>query len=253
MANKKADAYLERVLELAQKDPEVKRHIPNTDLWESLRDIALPFADRIDNLLKGYGDRPALGERAYALQDKGRTGKLTRVYNSNFEAISYLDFRTLIRSIARAWTTQDKFRVNPDEFVCMMGFTGIDFAALDVACIYVQAVSVPIQANYGFETLKGMLEKIEPTVLATTVGDLDMAVRLAEVIPTLRSLIVFDYDNQDSRNKTDWDSAKDNLAVTCPHVSAISLNELDELGDPNEFTLLPPHPDGTERLSPKRL
>ena len=74
----------------------------------------------------------------------------------------------------------------------MMGFAGIDFSALDVACIYTQTVSVPIQANYGFEMLRGMLELIEPSLIATATADLDMAVQLAEAIPSIKSVIVFD-------------------------------------------------------------
>ena len=250
MTNKtKPSAYVERVLKLAETDPQLALHMPNADLWEGLKDINLPLANRIDNLLSGYGDRPALGERAYRLQDTKGNGDLTRVYDSAFDAITYAEFRDRIRSVAAAWATQDKFRVNPDDLVCMMGFAGIDFAALDVACIYIQAVSVPIQANYGFEVLKTMLEKIEPTVLATTTSDLDMAVRLAATIPTLRSLIVFDYDDKDSRNKEAWNAAKAELESNGTKIASISMNELVALGDPKTWTMRPPHRDGIERLT----
>jgi len=246
---KKTSAFVERVLKLVESDAQLARHMPNADLWEGLKDTSLPLADRIDNLLSGYGDRPALGERAYRLENKKDNGELTRVYDNAFDAISYSDLRDRIRSVAAAWTTQDKFRVNSDDLVCMMGFAGIDYAALDIACIYVQAVSVPIQANYGFEVLKGMLEKVEPTVLATTASDLDMAVRLATVVPSLRSLIVFDYDDQDSRNQKDWNAAKEKLENNGKQIATISMNDLVALGDEKKWKMLPPHNDGTERLT----
>ena len=107
-----------------------------------------------------------------------------RRYEKAFRTVSYTQFQTRIRSVASAWHNEDRYRVKPDEFVCIMGFTGIDFATLDTACLFAQAVAVPIQAAYGFETLCGMLEKVEPKVMATTVVDLEMAVRLTLVTPS---------------------------------------------------------------------
>ena len=248
MTSKKKSPYVERVLELTKNDPQVASHMPREDLWENLRNDSTPLANRIDKLLEEYGDRPALGEREYTLEDQG-TGKFARRYGQGFKSISYANFRDRIRAIAGAWTTQDRFRVDPNQCVCIMGFAGVDFAALDTACLYVQAVSVPIQANYGFDTLKGMLEKIQPVVLATAVSDLDMAVRLAAVIPSIKSMIVFDYDDQDSQNEMAWTAAKQTLEDGSKQVATTSLNALIKLGSANTWTMMPPHKDNTARLA----
>lgn len=246
---KKHPKFADRVLELAKNDAQLAQQMPRADLWEGLNDDSMPLANNIDRLLEGYADRPALGEREYTLEDVDGSGKSTRQYGTGFKSVSYAEFRDRVRSIASAWQTQGRFHVNPDERVCMMGFAGIDFAALDTACLYSQTVSVPIQANSGFDMLAGMLEMVEPTVLATASADLGMAVRLAEAIESIKSLIVFDYDDGDSQNRAPWDAAKDALADRCPRVAAISLNELVELGNPHEWEMMPTHKDGSDRFT----
>ncbi|MFK8022196.1 MAG: thioester reductase domain-containing protein [Pseudomonadales bacterium] len=249
MTKKKYPKFADRVLELTKNDTQLQQHMPRADLWEGLGDVSAPLASNIDRLLEGYGDRPALGEREYTLEDGDGSGRLTRLYGPGFNTVSYGQFRDRVRSIASAWRAPGSFHVGQDEFVCMMGFAGIDFSALDVACLYTQTVSVPIQANYGFEMLRGMLELIEPSLIATATADLEMAVQLAEAIPSIKSVIVFDYDDGDSENRFAWKASKNALADRCPNVAAISLDELVALGNPQEWQMMPPHKDGSERLT----
>lgn len=249
MTKKKYPKFADRVLELAKTDAQLAQHIPRKDLWEGLADGSRPLASSIDQLLEGYGERPALGEREYTLEDVDNNGQVVRHYGSGFNSVSYAELRHQVRSIAAAWRMQGSFNVRPDEFVCMMGFAGIDYSALDIACLYAQTVSVPIQANYGFEMLHGMLALIEPVVLATATADLDMAVRLTEAIPSIKSLMVFDYNAADSSNRSAWEAAKRALADRCPNVATISMEQLVALGSANEWEMMPPHKEGHERLT----
>ncbi len=249
MPKKKYPKFADRVLELTKNDAQLQQHMPRADLWEGLADDSVPLASNIDRLLAGYGDRPALGEREYTLEDTNGSGRLTRRYGPGFKTISYVEFRHRVRSIASAWRADGRFHVRPDEFVCMMGFAGVDYSALDVACLYTQTVSVPVQANYGFDMLRGMLALIEPTVIATAAPDLEMAVRLAEAIPSIKSFIVFDYDVGDSSNLAAWEASKNALAEKCPNIAVISLDELAELGDADAWEMMPPHREGAERLT----
>ncbi|MFK7730001.1 MAG: thioester reductase domain-containing protein [Pseudomonadales bacterium] len=249
MTKKKYPKFADRVLELTKNDPQLKQHMPRVDLWEALADDSVPLATNIDRLMEGYGDRPALGEREYTLEDTEGNGQLTRRYGPGFNTVSYAEFRHRVRSIASAWRTEGSFYVSPDEFVCMMGFAGVDYSALDVACLYTQTVSVPVQANYGFDMLRGMLELIEPTLIATATADLDMAVRLAEAIPSIKSFIVFDYDAADSSNSAAWEAAQNALAERCPNIAVTSLDELALLGNADSWEMMPPHKEGPERLT----
>ena len=190
-----------------------------------------------------------MGERSYTLDDVEGDGVTTCRYGNEFNTVSYGEFRSRVGIRVGSAHAGSRSRVSPDECVCIMGFAGIDFSALDTACIHAQAVSGPIQANYGFEMLAGMLELIEPVTMATSVADLSMATLLTGVIPSIRSLIVFDYDEGDDHNRAAWEAAKQALATSCPNVAATTLDELMELGDPQGWTMIPPHKDGTERLT----
>ncbi|MEM8499993.1 MAG: thioester reductase domain-containing protein [Pseudomonadota bacterium] len=249
MTKKKHPKFADRVQALAKNDAQVASHMPIAELWEGLGDDSVPLANSIDRLLEGYGSRPALGEREYTLENVDESGQLTRCYGPGFTSVSYAEFRNRLRSIALAWRTTDCFKVDPDEFVVIMGFAGIDYLALDTACLYAQTVTVPIQANYGFEALKSMLEVIEPAVMSTSVVNLEMAVRLVGAIPSIRSLLVFDYDPADSGNQSVWQSAQVALAASSPHVGCCSLAELIELGNADDWEMLSAHKEGPERLA----
>jgi fatty acid CoA ligase FadD9 len=249
MTQKKHPKFIDRVLDLAKRDPELLQHIPDDTFWEDCGDASVPLANKVDRLLEIYGDRPALGEREYTLEDADGAGHFTRRYGPGFRSISYSGFRNRIRSIASAWKNQERFEVKQGELVCIMGFAGVDFAAIDTACLYTQTVSVPIQASYGFETLKRMLDLVEPRLLATATANLEMAARLAESIGSVSSLIVFDYDEGDSKDRAAWQAAKEALTDSCPRVAAISLNDLIEHENPDGWEMMPPHGDGPERFS----
>ena len=245
----KRKKYHERVLELAETDAELARQMPMTEAFEAFCQEDAPLADRIDALFGKYGDRPALGERRYAITPDPETGRGVRQYDREYQTISYNELRRRIRNVAQVWRDDPDHRVAPDDFVCIMGFTGVDFATLDTACLYTQAVTVPIQAAYGFETLKGMLEVIEPVTLASAVADLDMAVRLIEAIPSLRSLIVFDMDEGVDDERDAVAKAEHSLSEIGRPVAVTTLPALEASVDGAAWTPLPPHKEGPERLA----
>ena len=242
---KKHPKYSERVVALAETDAELARQMPVIEAFDAFRQSDLPLADRLDALFGAYGDRPALGERRYAVVEDEATGQRVRRYERDFATVSFTEFRRRIRRVAQAWRDHSAHGVRPDDFVCIMGFTGVDFATLDTACSYAHAVSVPIQAAYGFDTLKGMLEVIEPVSIATAVADLDMAVRLVEAIPSLRSVIVFEHDDAvDADNE-----AVEYATRKLPAVAVTTLKALTAAVDESGWTPLPAHKDGRDRLA----
>ena len=241
--------YSDRVLALTQTDAELARQRPIRPVFDALRTSQQPLANRLDALFEAYGERPALGERRYVVDGESKTDQPVRRYDRAFATISYHELRRRVRCVAQAWYAEPEHRVAPDDFVCIMGFTGIDFVTLDTACIYAQAVTVPIQAAYGFQTLKGMLEIIEPVTLATAVADLEMAMRLLEAIPSLRSLIVFDFDEAVALEREAVNDMKRRLAATATSVSMTTLATLASSADSSHWRPLPAHRDGADRLA----
>ena len=175
--------YSERVLALAETDAELARQMPKREAFEALCKTESPLANRLDALFREYADRPALAEKTVCRR-KRRGDRENRYANTR---PSSSPSRTMSSgggsdALPKRGGTIRTTASNPTISCASWASRVYDFATLDTACIYAQAVTVPIQAAYGFETLKGMLEVIEPVTLACAVADLDMALRLIEAI-----------------------------------------------------------------------
>ncbi|MEL6186669.1 MAG: hypothetical protein AAFU79_18775, partial [Myxococcota bacterium] len=71
--------YGERVLALAEQDPELGRHRPIAEAFRGLCRVERPLGDRVDAVFEAYGDRPALRERSYAVTEDA-SGRRVRTY-----------------------------------------------------------------------------------------------------------------------------------------------------------------------------
>ena len=136
-----------------------------------------------------------------------------------------------------AWRTHPFCRVQEQEFVCIMGFSSINFAVLDTACVFSKAVTVPLQSSTSGADLSEIFSNIEPVVLAATLNDLPLAVEHGIEQKSIKSLIVFNYDDQVDDEKIIVENAKKRLKGT--DTQLITFNELIEYGKQQTFSFLP--------------
>ena len=135
--------YVLRMLDMMENDPQIKELKPNPEVRTAI--CAEPTLDRmIDAALTGYSDRPALGERAYEMITEN--GINQRNYLPSFKTITYAEFQARLKALATAWRHHPVHQINPSEFVGILGFTGIDFVTLDLACAYAYTVTIPLQS-----------------------------------------------------------------------------------------------------------
>jgi len=140
--------YVLRMLDMVETDPQIKQLTPNPAVRAAI--CAEPTLERmIDAALTGYADRPALGNRAYKIVKEG--GKNVRQYLPSYATITYKELQTNLKAIANAWRDHPIHYVKPTEFVGILGFTGIDFATLDLACGYAHTVTIPLQSSTSGE------------------------------------------------------------------------------------------------------
>lgn len=241
--------YIERAFALAKTDAELAKQLPDEAAYKTFYETDQPLPELLHTLFQAYGDRPALGERDYDIVSDKITGLKTRYYKRKYNSISFAQLLDRILCVSSAWQKPGPHRVKPDDFVCIMGFAGVDYVTIDTACAFAQAVTVPIQAAYGFDTLNGMLAEIEPKTIATTVEDLTMAVRLASANASVKSLIVFDYDGADEANVAAVENAQKALTEANAKLSLVLLEDLMALGDKDDWAFLPEHKDGSKRLA----
>ena len=246
---KKHQLAAERALALAKNDAQLGALIPDLDLKEAVSSDDLTLDRILDLLFAHYKDRPVMGRRRYDAKSASGSSDVSRHYLPAFNEITYGELQRRIHALAMAWRNDARCRLEPDEFIAIMGFSGIDFVTIDYACVFAQTVSVPIQSSTGSHDLQGMLERVEPSVLATSIEDLDFAIERTLEQPSIRTVIVFDFDPGITSEASAFESAQGALNAADRPINIISLHSLIEDNADAEWSFLPPHRDGQDRLN----
>ena len=247
--SKKQELAADRALALANSDPQLRALIPDLDLTELTSAADVPLDCILDTLLEHYKERPALGQRQYKVKSAPGSPDEYRHYLPAYDEITYRELRRRIHSLAMAWRSDPRCRLEADEFIAIMGFSGIDFVTIDYACIFAHTVSVPIQSSTGRHDLKGMLKRAEPSVLATSIEDLDFAIERTLEQQSIRAVIVFDFDPRVTSEAKAFESAQRALEAADRSINIISLDTLIEDNAEVEWSFLAPHRDGRDRLN----
>ncbi|MEP4484266.1 MAG: thioester reductase domain-containing protein [Halioglobus sp.] len=242
-------SYLERITALLTDDVQLTAMFPDLELYKSTVDAKLNTPQAVDRLLAGYDERPALGMRDYEITESSSTGKMQRHYLPSFSSITYLQFRQRIQAIASAWQSSNELAVKPGDFVCIIGFTSIDYAAIDLACLYAQAVSTPLQSTTSGTDFDDIFANVQPAAVAATVDDIVTAAQHVASNGGVRSLIVFDYDKRDENDRQLYQQAAELLAAANCKTRLLTLDEIIGIGEQSDWEFLPPHPEGPDRLA----
>ncbi|BFM15179.1 carboxylic acid reductase [Maricurvus nonylphenolicus] len=237
---------IERFTAIMADSPALAECLPDKALIERATNPDLSLTELIDVLFSGYGNRVALAERAYSIEDI--FGKKTRQYLQRFSGITYAETLQRLHRLADAWQQEGAHKVSVDDFVCIVGFASIDYQVIDMACHYVQAVTVPLQSATSGADLDEIFENINPTTIAATVSDLEVAAQHAIRHGDIKSLIVFDYEPLDTNDLSIYQEVENLLAGASVSTELISLQSLTALGDADRWSSLPAHKDGGDRL-----
>ncbi|GAB7028639.1 carboxylic acid reductase [Streptomyces sp. NPDC021749] len=206
-------------------------HDRGTGLAEVLASVdpGEALAEVMAAIMENYGDRPALGERA---KDPS-TGRLL----PRFDTLSYRELWARVRAVAGRWYHDPEYPLDAGDRICTLGFTSTDYATLDLACIHVGVVPVPLQSSAPLSQLRPIIAESEPRVLASSVERLDLAVEAVIGATSIQRLIVFDHHPDVADQRAAFDSARRRLAEAGSRVVIESLAEVIDGG-----TDLPPPP-----------
>lgn len=200
----------------------------------------LPYDQTLDAFLTTHAERPALGERVYTLEPHPQSGETTRCYQPQYRTFSYQTLRDRVRALALAWRVDQTHAVPPGAFVGMIGFASVDYAVLDLAAAYAKAIPVPLSRHYSTEEYEEIFQGTQPVALAVSINFLPAFVALATKLPSLRSLIVFDYDEQISAERQIYEEAQRVLEEKHSPLALITLQDLITRGASTPFEFLSP-------------
>ncbi|MEV5679012.1 carboxylic acid reductase [Streptomyces sp. NPDC052179] len=196
--------------------------VPLDAITAAVRDPDKGLAEVMATVMEGYGDRPALGERA---REPSTARLLPR-----FDTVSFRELWARVRAVAGKWYHDPDYPLAAGDRICILGFTSIDYATLSLACIHLGVVSVPLQPSAPLSQLRPIIAETEPRVLAASIERLDTAVEAVIEGTAIERLLVFDYhpDVEDQRDA--FASARRRLAEAGSQVVIDTLAAVTEDG-----------------------
>ncbi|KAK1762789.1 thioester reductase domain-containing protein [Phialemonium atrogriseum] len=237
------DRAARRLGELAKTDPQVAAVVPDDRVTRAIQDPSLSYQQVLTAVLFGYADRQALGVRAYEIRDG------TRHHFPTFTTISYGQLAKQAEAISCAWRYDPRFGVRPGEFVSCVVFTGAEFIAVDMGCVYSQAVSVPIQANLASDAVVEILKDTAPSAMVVSIDYLDLATDYVLGQGSFRSMVVINANTGVDAEREAIERARSRLEEAGGGIALATFAELVEIGRAYEWTPLPPRPEGRDALS----
>ncbi len=216
-----------RAAELAARDPQFAAAAPDTSVAATIEQAAPHLPQVVRAVLDGYADRPALAQRAYELVQDPETGRTSAQLQPWFDTVTYGELGRRVDALAAALPEAG---VAPGDRVCVLGFTSVDYATVDIALGLVGAVSVPLQTSAAVTQLQPIVLETQPTLFAASVDYLSDAVDLllAATDAGFRPgrLLVFDYRTDIDADRVALQIAHERLADA--DITVETLNELRE-------------------------
>lgn len=203
------ESLARRIAELYTSDEQFGASRPLDEISAAVQLPGMRLPQIVQTVMEGYADRPALGQRVHELVTDDATGRTIGRLLPRFETITYHELWTRAGAVASAWQHTP---VGAGDFVAIMGFASTDYTTLELACIRLGAVSVPLQTGASVGQLVSIIAETEPRILAVSTDFLDSAVEsvLAGFAP--QRLVVFDYEPRDDDQRDRFEAARRRLA-----------------------------------------
>jgi fatty acid CoA ligase FadD9 len=146
-------------------------------------------------IFEKYADRPAIGTRVKRVVSS-ESGERKVHWESRYQTQTYSQLWAKAGHLAASLYHHPIAPVRADSTVAMLSFTNADYAALDIACIRLGALTVPLQTGTSWPDLLAILDETRPTLLACSVEQLEVATACIAQTPSIQRLIILDAQAQ---------------------------------------------------------
>ncbi|MDT7758221.1 MAG: fatty acid CoA ligase FadD9 [Mycobacterium sp.] len=220
------ERLVRRIIELYLNDQQFADARPSTAIRAAIADPEMRLKQIVRTVMYGYGDRPALGQRAVRFLNDPETCRTSLELLPWFETVTYRELWDRVGAFTNALAGDSEHPVRPGDRVCTLGFTSVDYAIIDMALIQLDAVSVPLQTSAPVTQLRPIVVETEPVVFASGVDYLDDAVELILIGHSPARLVVFDYHPEADDHREAFDAARTRLAKAGSPVIVETMTEL---------------------------
>lgn len=188
------------------------------------------LAQVVASVMERHADRPAVGERVKEFARDAETGRVAIRLLPRYETTSYRELWARVRAVASDWHHHPDSPLGAGDRVALLGFTSRDYATIDLACIHLGAVAVPLQTSAASAQLRSIVAETEPFVVAAATERLAAAVDLIRDSDSVRRLVVFDFHPEVDDHREALAAARERLAETRPAVVVDTLTDVVERG-----------------------
>jgi fatty acid CoA ligase FadD9 len=201
-----------RIDDLRIKDPQFANAFPLPAVVEAVSKPGLPVSKMLATIMDGYADRYAAGQRVRELVTDQTTGRTSVALRREFESITYRELWHRASAVAAQWHHDPTHPFAAGESIAILGFTSVDYTVVELACIQLGAVSVPLQTSGSRAQHAAILDETRPRILAAGIDYLDAAVDAALAGEAPARIVVFDYDSRIDDQLEAFDTARRRLA-----------------------------------------
>ncbi|MDT5149738.1 MAG: fatty acid CoA ligase FadD9 [Mycobacterium sp.] len=223
--------FVRRIVDLYLNDRQFADARPSEAIAAVIAQPELRLPQILRTVMEGYADRPALGQRAVRFLNDPETGRTSLELLPRFETVTYRELWDRIGAFATALTGDSEHSVRPGDRVCILGFTSVDYAIIDMALVQLGIVSVPLQTSAPVTQLRPIVAETEPVVIAAGADYLDDAVELILIGHSPARLVVFDYHPDADDQREAFDAARTRLAKAGSPVMVETLTALVARGE----------------------
>ncbi|WP_328413083.1 carboxylic acid reductase [Nocardia sp. NBC_00403] len=221
---------MQRIADLYAAEQQIRDALPLDTATEAIRQPDMRLAQIVAAIMRAYADRPALGQRAVEPTVDAASGRRSLRLLPAFETVSYGELWERAAAVASAWHHDSEQPLCTGDFVAILGFTSRDYTTIDLACVHLGAVVVPLQASAAVSPLTAIIAETAPHILATTPEHLETAVHCILASTSPQRLIVFDYHPEDDDQQDAFESARRRLASAGSTVHIQTLQNVLEQG-----------------------
>lgn len=211
--------FEQRVADLYATDPQFTAATPDPAVTAAAARPGLSLPQIIKTVFDGYAERPAVGQRVVRFVEDPQTHRTTAELVSQFETITYRELWDRVQAVAGAWSGR---AVHAGDRVAILGFTSVDYTTIDLALTQLGAVSVPLQTSAGATQLQPIVTETEPTVIASSIDNLEDAVDLVLAGPAPKLLVVFDFHPEVDDQRESLAAARTRLTDTQVTVNTLA-------------------------------
>ena len=213
-----------RALSLLEADPGLRSAMPSAATLQHVVACRTSI-EIVQRAIETYEDRPALGHRRHEIVRDPATGKRTARVLPEFQTISYRELWERIVRLASGLAHAG--RVRTGEIATLVGFSTIDHVVAELACHYLGVVSAPCAKNVGAGELELIANECESTTLFCNVEQLLLAATSMQRCPSVKTLVVLDFLDQDDAQREIVERARTILAASRPDLTITTIADVE--------------------------